>query len=61
VLKKPSRTSDAAPKDEPAKGSSLERLADFTRRIIKVPKREIDDGKALQSPTPPTPPKPKRA
>jgi hypothetical protein len=42
-LKKRSHTSDAARKDEPAKGSSLDRLAEFTRRIVAVPKKEIDE------------------
>jgi hypothetical protein len=40
--KNPSRTSDAAPEsDERDDRSSLERLADLTRRVLRISKAEI--------------------
>jgi hypothetical protein len=31
------------PTEPPPEGDSLERLADFTRRILRVPKSELQD------------------
>jgi hypothetical protein len=50
VLKTHSHNSDADKSDDPPdKRSSLDRLADFTRRIVSVPKGDI--ARAHQRPT----------
>jgi len=47
VLRKPTHSSDEdrdKKHDELAPADSLDRLADFTRRIVQVPKTELDGG-----------------
>lgn len=54
MLKKPIRTSDVESGDERlderAPADSLDRLAAFTKRIIAVPKRELEQKQPTKKP-----------
>lgn len=45
MLKKPSHNCNEGESDERNKGSSLDRLAEFTRAIVAVPKSELPSKK----------------